>query len=684
MLRSLRLRNIRSYVDEEVSFPEGSVILSGDVGSGKSTILLAIEFALFGILRGEVSGAALLRHGAQQGWVELAFEVDGREVVVRRGLKRSGGSVTQGAGFLIVDGVREEATAVELKSRILSLLGYPEGLLAKSKSLLFRYTVYTPQQEMNRILSEKPEERLETLRKIFDLDKYKRVNENAIMVARALKGQGDVLEGQLSVLERQVEELKPAEKRLDAARKEVLKVVQREGVLAKKVAELKKRQAELEKQSFLHNDVRTKCEVLKGEVRSLREELVRKKKEHDDLLGLLKEQGEPKRPAKRKVRSGEAVREALAKVRHALVQIEESRAKHEERIDQCRRVIERIKTVSSCPTCLQNVPEEHRQRVVEKQELLLEKAARNLEKIEKKMRAARERVEELEEELQQVQKAQEEERVFAIQLKSLEEKKKRLRLLAEACALLEKACKEKEKDVASVEKKLAALPEIKGELSALRQEVEKVEQERREVAGRRAGLEREAALLEEQLKRLELLQERMQSLKKEVEEHRLLRQWLQGVFQNVIFVIERQLLMSIYHEFNAYFKRWFSMLIDESVLGVRLDEHFSPCVEQNGFETDVAHLSGGERSAVALAYRLALNSVISQFMSSVKTRGLLILDEPTDGFSAEQLDRLREVLSELKVSQLILVSHESKVESFVDHVLRVEKLEHVSRIVRGV
>ena len=54
-LISLTLKNIRSYKDAKIEFPTGTVMLSGDIGSGKSTILLAIEFALFGVLRGELS-----------------------------------------------------------------------------------------------------------------------------------------------------------------------------------------------------------------------------------------------------------------------------------------------------------------------------------------------------------------------------------------------------------------------------------------------------------------------------------------------------------------------------------------------------------------------------------------------------------------------------------------------------
>ena len=49
IIKSLKLKNIRSYTDQIIDFPDKSIMLSGDIGSGKSTLLLAIEFALFEI-----------------------------------------------------------------------------------------------------------------------------------------------------------------------------------------------------------------------------------------------------------------------------------------------------------------------------------------------------------------------------------------------------------------------------------------------------------------------------------------------------------------------------------------------------------------------------------------------------------------------------------------------------------
>lgn len=131
--------------------------------------------------------------------------------------------------------------------------------------------------------------------------------------------------------------------------------------------------------------------------------------------------------------------------------------------------------------------------------------------------------------------------------------------------------------------------------------------------------------------------------------------------------------------FTEIFNKWFSMLTTDS-FNVYLDENFTPIIVQGEFELDYSYLSGGERTAVALAYRLALNQIINSILSKINTQDLVILDEPTDGFSENQLDKVRDILQELNIKQLIIVSHEQKIESFVDNIIKVSKSDGHSQI----
>ena len=140
-------------------------------------------------------------------------------------------------------------------------------------------------------------------------------------------------------------------------------------------------------------------------------------------------------------------------------------------------------------------------------------------------------------------------------------------------------------------------------------------------------------------------------------------------------------MVNIHYHFDQLFQEWFSILIEDENTYSRLDDAFAPIILQNGYEVAFTDLSGGEKTSAALAYRLALNRVITTLIHTINTKDLLILDEPTDGFSIEQLDKVREVLERLQSKQTIIVSHESKIESFVNNVIRIQKEGHVSGVI---
>src|SRR3989344_582047 len=200
LLKSLKLENIRSFVKKQVSFPIGVTLLAGDIGSGKSTLLHSLEFALFGLKRGELSGNSLLRNGKESGSVEINLNINGKEVMIKRSLKKSTTGISQDFGFLSVDGTGKDYTTLELKQRVLELLGYPQESLTK-KSMMFRYTVYAPQEEMKSILLGSEEDRLDTLRQVFNVDKYKRVRENAKILVAWLREQRKEAAGKIFDLE---------------------------------------------------------------------------------------------------------------------------------------------------------------------------------------------------------------------------------------------------------------------------------------------------------------------------------------------------------------------------------------------------------------------------------------------------------------------------------------------------
>jgi len=160
------------------------------------------------------------------------------------------------------------------------------------------------------------------------------------------------------------------------------------------------------------------------------------------------------------------------------------------------------------------------------------------------------------------------------------------------------------------------------------------------------------------------------------------QQWLEIFFIPTISQIEKQVLLSILQNFNETYRRWYSILVEDPTKESRIDEDFTPIVNQDGYDQEIGYLSGGEKTSIALAYRLTLNSLMRKETESMKSN-LLILDEPTDGFSKNQLGKIREVLDELKSEQIILVSHEKELEAYVDNIFQISKQDGMSKVSRS-
>lgn len=83
-LRRVRVRDFRRYVDQTFVFGDGTAFVEGPNNAGKTTLFLAVEYAIFGRVGG-AGPAPLLRAGAKAMGVELEFEGrDGRTYRLQR------------------------------------------------------------------------------------------------------------------------------------------------------------------------------------------------------------------------------------------------------------------------------------------------------------------------------------------------------------------------------------------------------------------------------------------------------------------------------------------------------------------------------------------------------------------------------------------------------------------------
>jgi DNA repair protein SbcC/Rad50 len=806
ILKLLHIHNIRSYQDETIVFPAGSTLLSGDIGSGKSSILLAIEFALFGASRTELSAESLLRKGETNAAVELSFSLDKNEIVIKRTLKKDSRSIKQTNGYIIINGVKKDLTPVELKAEIIGLLGYPEDLLTKDKNFVFRYTVYCPQEDMKQILLENPENRLDILRKIFNIEKYKNIRDNLIIYLKKCRKEITVLETKVEPLEEVQLKLKNVETELEKLEKELKELLPKLNLVSEEIRVKKKRLSEHEelvkKIDDVENNIKHK-KILLTEHKEQSQRISVKEKE----LGLqLKEFIMDQRLGK------EQVFEEIKKLEHEKDKFSEKEANLKAEIKTCQdkiayfqkelneskvdpKILEekklrlgllnsevkkkgellarekeladlektnqeiltetstlqkqlveensRISSLDKCPTCLQQINSDYKKDLVGENEVKIGRFQKKLNQLRQEQEGLAVSREELDGQVEKLSQVEKELNGLELEIKVIKEKSLRFdvkkeelrKIVQENNNLMERLGefeRDKELNLKRVEERLEQLQKLREKL-VRKEELEKqfnsLVKDRSEVNSKIELLEKELIEFEAEMgklpakdelikhinsekekleeivndeKRLLLEKTRLETSKehlnrkcvelkeeldilqknqKELVKVKELYHWLNNYFLKLTYTIEKEILVKIYHYFNQLFQEWFDILVEDSEINSSLDESFTPIVEQNGYDISFQHLSGGERTAVSLAYRLALNKVINDVVHQVKTKDLLILDEPTDGFSSEQLDKVRDLIDKLGLGQIIIVSHEFKIESFVNNVIRIGKMEHCSKVV---
>jgi len=811
ILESIELENIRSYNKEKIEFPKGITLFEGDIGSGKSSVLMGIEFALFGL--GSQKPEALLSKKATEGSVILNFEVDGQKYEIKRKLKRKGDSVSQDpkGSYLLSDGQSEPLSPTELKQRVLQILNFNEPGDPLSESRIFRYAVFTPQEEMKQILRDS-RRRLETIRKAFGVEDYKTAADNAKALSSVLKMQMAVFQERFSKLNENKEELEQIKTTYKGLENTLSKLELEKNKIADKVKELEQEKSQLYKKEKDKVELVSKIENIKSKIESdesliesYDEQLQEKLDEIDDIKSKFSDIKKIKKPTDKTLPEIEKEIIKFSKIRDNVISLA-SRKVHlnsditklqrilgpmkkftakycQDKINEHQKVLEEgnkeqerlekliekqkelkirseseisllkenldnvAKLGANCPYCDHKLTKDHirkleteRKEKLAQNEKILKDSEQKLaellfekERVDARVLSTQDEIEEigrylpdlkdfhekstkftiLEKELQvaQGQIVIFEEKSFpnegrfedavqyfgglkdsliqyqnaSMKSQDLEKRQERTELAVENNKKHKVQIQEKisklQKDVKSVQTKLKSF-------AGLDEEIEKIE----DVLGEKNGiLSRTKETIAENKANLKNSKEQITKLEVEISQAEKWQvkhakfsnyfDWLREFFIPTVEQIEKQVLLSIQQSFNEIYRRWYSVLIDDTTKESRIDEEFTPIIEQDGYEQDVDYLSGGEKTSIALAYRLTLNSMMRQETESLKSN-LLILDEPTDGFSKTQLSKVRDVLQELKSQQIILVSHEKELETYVDNIFQITKNAGISSIIR--
>ncbi|HLC56162.1 MAG TPA: AAA family ATPase [Candidatus Nanoarchaeia archaeon] len=671
-------------MNQEIEFPIGSILLSGDIGSGKSTILLAIDFALFGLQRGSLDGNSLLRNGTNKGSVELTFDIDGKEVIIKRSLKRVKDSSGQDQGYLIYNGKKEDLSPVELKQRVLELFNYPQELVTKSKSLIFRFTVYTPQEEMKHILLEDKDSRLDTLRKVFGVDKYKRLIENSNLFVNAIK----VKKKEFSMLLSSYAEFNEEKEKLGEDNKSIERITEKLKLDLKHFVDFRERLImelnSVEDNNKKLNELKTKLRVNESglnlnmnNLNNAKNDMVDLKKKIDNLekdvydYYIEKDTDEKINLKENEIKNFESeLNELNFKLNEAVIK--------KKSFDEINKS---INSLDICPLCKQKVSEDHKHTIIDEEKKKINQFLDNIPIIDIRINLINKEREKLRKEIDELKEIKSKYEYHLLKKRDLEDKRERFDKLRNDDIKINNEINNLKKDIELLNMEISQFKDIEIEYSRLKREIEDIREKEKIIEIDIKSRENKIKDNNERLSILKKNIERLEIIKNNLTKLNEIQYWIDENLINLFNTMERHIMLRVHNDFSNLFDRWFNILIDDENLNVKLDDEFTPLIEQNGYNIDYNFLSGGEKTAAALAYRLSLNQVINNLISAIKTKDLLILDEPTDGFSEDQLDRIRILLEEINVKQIIIVSHESKIESFVENVIRFNKRDHVSEII---
>lgn len=182
---TLRIEGLRSFRSEvEIDFGDRDhMAVIGDTGAGKSSILEAMTYALYG--KTSFAGQAnqeLMNDTSDKMRVVLRFRVSGQEWEVARALRRDGKGVVRPAGVQL-QCLGQDGKTLEQVEQVKVVNERVEQLIGLDSDAFLR-TVVLPQGRFARLLVEdKPTERGRVLRKVWPTDDLEEVGK---MASRAL------------------------------------------------------------------------------------------------------------------------------------------------------------------------------------------------------------------------------------------------------------------------------------------------------------------------------------------------------------------------------------------------------------------------------------------------------------------------------------------------------------------
>jgi len=651
MIKRLRMKNWKSHMDSEFAFGPGVNALVGIVGSGKTSVMQAISFALFGTFSGLKSRRLNLDElimkrpsRKKEADVELEFSVGEDTYTVLRVLEEGKGT-----------------TKAELRRNGDLLDVNPKNVTLEIQKILqldydlFSRAVYSEQNYMDYFLRIPRGQRMEHIDRLLKVDRFGKAKDGAVSISNKItESRGEKMrilrelenedfEGRIREADREIEkinsELGALSNSLRGVKKEKMEVSQ-------KLSSLESKQEEME-------EIGRMLEGLRAGLKEIGDALSQTGKENPEQLR--KEFGDLERGLNEK-------RENLNEKKTDFDTGKEKLASLNERIRLLTDSIRDLgKVEAKCPVCESDVGEDKKRELTEKRRNEESGLRNGVKNIAERLEAIKSERDRLEEEIRENE----------LKIERIKTKLEK----AEEIENLERKKREKEEQKSELEQTMNGFEKefSKKEVKRLRERLQEIVGKEKEIITRISSLEEKRLDKEEVTSDLRRRKGTLDRYMKETEEDErivgdvknfvsALRSTQEGLRQEFVKTVN-YIMEQVWEELYPY----------RDYTGVRLSVQDDYVLEMKGSDgwTPVEGIaSGGERSMACLALRIAFSHAFIPNLS------WLILDEPTHNLDTNSIQQLSGVLREQISSfaqQVFLITHEERISEGADVVYRLER-----------
>ena len=686
MITSIELVDFLSHSDTKLKFEDGVTIFVGDNGAGKSSVIDAITFSLFG-QHARKSNKGLIRRGANQGYAKIEFSIKDKQYETVRKIDTKG---SLSAIFSeTTNNNRVEIAAGERKQFGESMTEQVEKTIGLNFEKL-KIASIVQQGELNAIINAKPKEFKELLNAIIGIDKLDIASESMKKVTKEFREKIrtdlgyddthiDILTKDFEKNQYEIKEVEPEKNQLELQKKETHKEL--EELLKKEEIETPKRdkinQLELQKKELVR--------YVKETIQGIQQEIQENERKIDDCKNCFEEL-KLKTDFERKLEKVEEEdKEVIKKIQEITTQIVSLKEKE--------KLAEKLQLKDNkCPVCDSNVEklnpffqEEHI-----KEEIIKLKQDADLKEKERIM-YSQER-DRFVGELQKIRDAEATLRAHSIKTKeelvaiqnNTESKKEKLPLAdnenLEQISQVDDHTKLIFDNILKLELETKGFDE--GEFKKLKERIVEKRSNLSQIDQRMGGV----------LEKIEKAKKQSQVIEKSIVELEKVKKYMLRLdkIQSNVFSRDGSVAISLrswaLNSISIKASEYLSIL-NTKIQRIALSEkakNVSIACHSKTEVLELESLSGGEKVSVALALRLGMASLLG-----ASNLNLMILDEPTTHLDTERKKSLVDVLSQLSrieksqlPMQFLIITHDAEIfeNSNVEQIYKFESREEGSRV----